>query len=235
LKKDRPLDAIAELERAKVLESEPRIVSALAFAYGVAGETAKAQALIADMESDSAKRYVSPFSIALAYSGLGEEDVAIDWLEKARAERSDAMAILEVHPLLLQLHSNPRFDRLAKRSRISLSTVNEGERRPALQTTSSLWEWGKLSRYVRSFRRYVAARSELLDQYPVVDRWMNQFAPSGRKMAKSALPSPSKSAAAGRSPWRRRDSEEARVLTSQDVPGSVSRRQTAMSVLPSPV
>ena len=114
LKKDRPLDAIAELERAKVLESEPRIVSALAFAYGVAGETAKAQALIADMESDSAKRYVSPFSIALAYSGLGEEDVAIDWLEKARAERSDAMAILEVHPLLLQLHSNPRFDRLAK-------------------------------------------------------------------------------------------------------------------------
>jgi len=114
LKKDRAAEAITEFERARELESEPRMISALAFAYGVRGETEKAKALIGELESDSTKRYVSPFSIALAYAGLGKDETTIDWLEKARAERSDAMAILKVHPLLLQLHSNPRFVRLTK-------------------------------------------------------------------------------------------------------------------------
>jgi len=66
------------------------------------------------LESDSKTRYVSPYSIALAHAGVGDEETAIDWLEKARGERSDAMAILKVHPLLLKLHSNPRFVRLAR-------------------------------------------------------------------------------------------------------------------------
>jgi hypothetical protein len=57
---------------------------------------------------------LTPFSIALAYAGLGDQETAIDWLEKARAERSDAMAILKVHPLLLHLHANPRFAQLAR-------------------------------------------------------------------------------------------------------------------------
>jgi hypothetical protein len=70
--------------------------------------------LILELEDLSSKRYVSPFSIALAYAGLGKQEVAIDWLEKARTERSDAMGILNVHPFLLDLHSNPRFVNLAR-------------------------------------------------------------------------------------------------------------------------
>jgi len=114
LKKEKVSEAIAELVRARELESGPRMVSALAFAYGTGGESKKAQELIAELEADWARRYVSPFSIALAHAGLGDVETAIDWLEKARAERSDAMAILKVHPMLLHLHSNPRFVRLAK-------------------------------------------------------------------------------------------------------------------------
>jgi TolB-like protein/Flp pilus assembly protein TadD len=114
LKKERPRDAVTELERARELESEPRIVSALAFAYGAAGEKDKASKLIADLAADSKKRYVSPFSIAIAHAGLGEDEASIEWLEKARAERSDAMAIVKVHPLLLRLHANSRFLQLLK-------------------------------------------------------------------------------------------------------------------------
>lgn len=114
LVKERPRDAVNELERARELESEPRIVSALAFAYGAAGEKEKASKLIADLAADSKKRYVSPFSIAIAHAGLGEDEASIDWLEKARVERSDAMAIVKVHPLLLRLHANPRFVQLLK-------------------------------------------------------------------------------------------------------------------------
>jgi TolB-like protein/DNA-binding winged helix-turn-helix (wHTH) protein/Tfp pilus assembly protein PilF len=114
LKKDRVREAIAELERARDLESEPRMSSALAFAYGAAGDKEKARSLIEGLEADSKTRYVSPFSIAIAYAGLGEQETAMDWLEKARAEHSDAMAILKVHPLLLSLHANPRFVQLIK-------------------------------------------------------------------------------------------------------------------------
>ena len=114
LKKDRASDAVAALERARELESEPRIISALAYAYGATGSNEKAKALIAELESESAQRYVSPFSIAIAYAGLGDDEKAIDWLEKTKAERSDAMGILKVHPLLLRLHSNPRFIQLTR-------------------------------------------------------------------------------------------------------------------------
>ena len=114
LKKEGAGDAINELFRARELESEPRIVSALAFAFGASGLFGEARALIVELEAESKRRYVSPFSFAIAYAGLGEDETAIDWLEKAKAERSDAMAILKVHPLLSRLHTNPRFARLAR-------------------------------------------------------------------------------------------------------------------------
>jgi DNA-binding winged helix-turn-helix (wHTH) protein/TolB-like protein len=114
LKKELYSDAIAHLERARVLENGPRMTSALAFAYGTAGRTGDAAALISELESESASRYVSPFSLALAHAGTGNHETAIDWLEKAREERSDAMGIVNVHPLLLRLHSNPRFANLVR-------------------------------------------------------------------------------------------------------------------------
>ncbi|HUR97388.1 MAG TPA: tetratricopeptide repeat protein, partial [Pyrinomonadaceae bacterium] len=114
LKTNKITEAVAELSRARELESEPRIVSALAFAFGAGGRPDEARAFIGELEAESARRYVSPFSIAIAYAGLGEDETAIDWLRKARAERSDAMAILKVHPLLSRLHANPRFMKLAQ-------------------------------------------------------------------------------------------------------------------------
>ena len=93
------------------------LVPSAAFAYGAGGQKDRARDLIAGLEADSAKRYVSPFSMAIAYAGIGDHERAIDWLEKARAERSDAMAILKVHPLLLHLHQNRRFEELTKNLR----------------------------------------------------------------------------------------------------------------------
>ena len=114
LKKELYSDAIAHLEQARGLENGPRMTSALAFAYGSAGRTGDAAALISELESESVSRYVSPFSLALAYAGTGDDETAIDWLEKARDERSDAMGIIRVHPLLMRLHSNPRFAKLVR-------------------------------------------------------------------------------------------------------------------------
>ena len=41
--------------------------------------------------------------------GLGKPEEAIDWLEKAFADRSNGMVFLKVEPELDDLRSNPRF------------------------------------------------------------------------------------------------------------------------------
>src|SRR5436190_9391178 len=71
---------------------------------------------------------------------------------------------------------------------------------------------------------------------PCVERRMNQFAPSGRKTARSALPSPSKSAAAGMSPLAPNGAAKklkSSLLSTYQEP--LLGLQMAMSVFPSPV
>ena len=55
------------------------------------------------------------FSIAVRYAQLGEKDSALDWLEKAFAERSDPMAGIKTDPRLDPLRSEPRFQTLVRR------------------------------------------------------------------------------------------------------------------------
>lgn len=112
LKQNRIQEAIAEEETAHRLESEPRVLAVLAFAYAAGGEREKALKVLDELNELSKQKYVSPFSKAVAHTGLGDHAAALDELEKAYSERSDAMAILSIYPLLDVLHTNPRFVKL---------------------------------------------------------------------------------------------------------------------------
>ncbi len=105
-------EAVVELEAARLLDNSPRMMSGLGYAYGASGQRAKAQKIIQELNELSKQRYVSPFAIAVIYAGLGDQDDAVTWLEKAYAERSDVMVILKVYPWLNGLHANPRFIKL---------------------------------------------------------------------------------------------------------------------------
>ena len=59
--------------------------------------------------------YVSPFGMIWAYAGLGDNDQAFAWLEKAYQERYDRMVWLNVDALLEPLRSDPRFKDLVRR------------------------------------------------------------------------------------------------------------------------
>jgi hypothetical protein len=63
----------------------------------------------------SAQQYVSPYSIALLYVGLDQKDEALQWLEKAYAERSVRLINIAVHPRFASLRSDPRFAALVQR------------------------------------------------------------------------------------------------------------------------
>jgi len=66
----------------------------------------------------SKRQYVSPFYVAIVYAGLGENEPALDWLEKASADHLNAIVFLKVDPQLDTLRSNPRFHELQRRLRL---------------------------------------------------------------------------------------------------------------------
>lgn len=112
--------AIAELQQATTSSSNtPLMFSGLGHAYAVAKKTAEAQTVLDKLLEQSKQQYVSPFYIALIYAGLGENERAMDWLDKAYADRSNGLVFLKVDPELDSLRSNPRFKELLIKMRLS--------------------------------------------------------------------------------------------------------------------
>jgi TolB-like protein/DNA-binding winged helix-turn-helix (wHTH) protein/Tfp pilus assembly protein PilF len=102
--------ALAELRKAAELShNSPLMISALGHANARAGNREEAQRLLAQLMGQSKSQYVSPYYIAMVYLGLGKNDVAMNWLEKAYADRSNGLVFLKVEPELDPLRSNPRF------------------------------------------------------------------------------------------------------------------------------
>jgi len=102
--------ALAELQKAVELShNTPLMVSALAHAYALSGNQVEAQKLLAQLITASRKQYVSPYYIAVVYLGLRQNDVAMTWLDKAFADRSNGLVFAKVEPELDPLRSDPRF------------------------------------------------------------------------------------------------------------------------------
>jgi tetratricopeptide (TPR) repeat protein len=108
--------AIPELQKAADLSHDtPLMVSALAHGYALAGNHAEAEKLLGNLLAASKHHYVSPYYVAIVYAGLGKKDLAIDWLEKAFADRSNGLVFLKVEPELDDLRSSPRFASLQQK------------------------------------------------------------------------------------------------------------------------
>jgi TolB-like protein/DNA-binding winged helix-turn-helix (wHTH) protein/Tfp pilus assembly protein PilF len=108
--------ALAELQRAITgSHDSPQMLGALGHAYGVSGNRAQAEAVLAQLMEQSKKQYVSPFYVAIVYAGLSENDKAVDWLEKAYKDRSNAIVFSKVDPQLDALRTAPRFKALLHR------------------------------------------------------------------------------------------------------------------------
>ena len=59
--------------------------------------------------------YVPPYAIAQVYIGLGESNLAFEWLDRAFKDRSTSMAYLRVDSSLNPLRADRRFDALLQR------------------------------------------------------------------------------------------------------------------------
>jgi serine/threonine protein kinase len=89
-------------------------VGSLAYAYGMAGNRDEALRLVEELKRLATQSYVSPYTIAGGYIGLGDKDQAFAWLEKACKERVGWLVFLKVGPLYDPLRSDPRFNDLLR-------------------------------------------------------------------------------------------------------------------------
>jgi TolB-like protein/Tfp pilus assembly protein PilF len=109
--------AIAELQKTMVFNPrEVMVLGALAHAYGRSGQRDEALKLVDELKRIEVERGVAPtFPFVWAYAGLGDNEQAFAWLERAYQERRERLVWLNVDPLLEPLRSDPRFHDLVRR------------------------------------------------------------------------------------------------------------------------
>jgi TolB-like protein/Tfp pilus assembly protein PilF len=108
--------AISEGEKAvKLSGGSPLMRAALAHTFGTAGRTNEALQILDELIRLSSERYVAPYFLAGIHIGLGEDDRAIEYLEKSHQERSHWLIYLHIDPSMDALRYNPRFQDLLRR------------------------------------------------------------------------------------------------------------------------
>jgi TolB-like protein/Flp pilus assembly protein TadD len=92
----------------------------LGHAYGLAGMSKQARNILKQLlEVTSPLSPISPFDIAWVYLGLGEKDAALTWMDTAFAERCTPLVYQDIEPALDPLRSDPRFQNLLQRMKLS--------------------------------------------------------------------------------------------------------------------
>jgi non-specific serine/threonine protein kinase len=105
-------------EAVSVLEKNPGgkpPADIMAHALALAGNRDAAEAILAQQLENSKKSYVSPYSIAVIYAGLGDYNRALDWLSKAYEEHSGFMVYVYLDPRFKPLRRDARFQAILKR------------------------------------------------------------------------------------------------------------------------
>jgi TolB-like protein/tetratricopeptide (TPR) repeat protein len=109
-------DAIAEYRKAVELDDDPFALALLGQAYARGGQRDEAQKILARLTEEAKSRYVSAYSVALMFIGLGDKEQAIDALERALREGAGNDIIsIKVDPILDDLRGQPRFEALAQK------------------------------------------------------------------------------------------------------------------------
>ena len=93
----------------------PVIRAALAHSYGKAGRTREALQILDDLTKLAERKYVASHFFAGIYIGLGENDRALEYLEKSYDEHSHWLIYLHMDPGMDDLRNEPRFQDLLRR------------------------------------------------------------------------------------------------------------------------
>jgi TolB-like protein/DNA-binding winged helix-turn-helix (wHTH) protein/Tfp pilus assembly protein PilF len=108
--------AIAPLEKARSLSGgSPPVIGVLVRAYAHAGRRTDALRLLNELKRRQQTSYVPTAAFIEAYLGIGDNEQALAWLERAYQEKSDILPYIKVEPFFDPLRGDPRFADLLRR------------------------------------------------------------------------------------------------------------------------
>jgi len=112
-------EALAMLEKGRGLSGDvPSVLAAIGQVFALSGDRASAQGVLAKLTARASEVHIPSTSFAVVHMGLGENDRALDWLEKACNQHELTLGVLKVHPLYDPLRTNPRFQAVLQRLRL---------------------------------------------------------------------------------------------------------------------
>lgn len=85
------------------------------YIYGIAGQTEKANEVLDSLLERSKTKFVKPTDFSVVYTGLGEYDKALDYLELAYKTREGWLVLIQVEPLYDSLRKELRFQEILEK------------------------------------------------------------------------------------------------------------------------
>jgi eukaryotic-like serine/threonine-protein kinase len=106
-------EAVTEYKKAAALNDDSLVLGLLTQGYAKLGQRDEALKTLEKLQQTATRRYVWNYTFALVHIALGENDKAIDFLERDYREHADyELALLKVDPMLDPLRGDPRFEAL---------------------------------------------------------------------------------------------------------------------------
>jgi TolB-like protein/Tfp pilus assembly protein PilF len=98
------------------IKNAPPILAGVGHMYGVWGKKPEALRVLEELNQKSKTTYVSPWTKAIIYAGLGEKEKSLKYLEDAYQERSNWLVWLNRDPRWDPFRSDPHFQDLMRRA-----------------------------------------------------------------------------------------------------------------------
>lgn len=89
-------------------------LSFLGFAYAAAGRKDNALETLRELAEQAKRGYVPPYHLAVIHAGLGEKDLAFEWLERSFEKHAVDLFTLRVEPMFDGLRDDARYQDLLR-------------------------------------------------------------------------------------------------------------------------
>lgn len=123
-------EALADMKKGLKLAWEPADLKCLlGYVYAVVGEREEALKILQDVRNRSQKEFISPFYVAVLYSGLEDWEKCLDYIEKSLNDRSAEIESLLNDSMFAKIRSDPRLESLLNRVGVSIHPkISEGRK-----------------------------------------------------------------------------------------------------------